>query len=52
MWIGKFDGQPDGSHVRNVTIDDKAIGIPGRRRARLMGASALAGGALRWRRGW
>src|SRR5262245_54412235 len=47
MRTGKFNGQPDGSQVRELVIADWAIGMPGNRRARLMGASALAGGTVR-----
>ena len=36
-----------GSHVDHVAVVDEAVSTPLSRRARLMGATALAGGALR-----
>ena len=48
MKTGKLNGQPEGSDVRIVAVADGVIGCPGNRRARLMSASALAGGTLRY----
>jgi hypothetical protein len=47
MRIGALNARPDGSRVRELAIADQATGISGSRRARLMSASALAGGTLR-----
>jgi trimeric autotransporter adhesin len=47
MRMGKLDAEPEGSRVDEVAIAGESISISGSQRARLMGASALAGGALR-----
>ena len=46
MKTGKLEAEPHGSQVHDIAIADEAINTPVSRRARLMGASALAGGTL------
>jgi hypothetical protein len=47
MKTGRLEAEPHGSQVHDIAIADEAINIPVGRRARLMGATAIAGGALR-----
>jgi hypothetical protein len=44
---GKLKGNPSRPFVRDIAVACEATDIPVSRRARLMGASALAGGAWR-----
>jgi hypothetical protein len=45
--MGKLNADLRGPHVRDIAVAGESISICLGRRARLMGASALAGGALR-----
>jgi len=47
MTAARCKAHQRGSHVRYIAVVDEVVSTPLSRRARLMGASALAGGALR-----
>ena len=47
MGTGKLDAEPEGSRVHEIAIAGESISNSGSQRARLMGASALTGGAVR-----